>query len=124
MSQFSDKRDEKVVRENTYLLKLEIYNIDRKMKSIIRGIFISIIMYPNFMHFRQKINFKSELETCTLVSGHLKTALNTSVATICKTRNQDLQFKKKLKKYNTDQFLPQGMWLNAEDFVKSSKKAI
>ena len=35
LSQFSDKSDEKVVREKIYLVKLEFYNSDRKMKSII-----------------------------------------------------------------------------------------
>ena len=62
--------------EGIYLLKFEFYNTDRKMKSIFRHIFISVIMHPNFMHFRQKISFKSVLEICTPVSGHLRTALN------------------------------------------------
>ena len=75
LCQFSDKRDEKVVREKTYLLKLEFYNTDRKMKSIIGCIFISIIMHPDFMHFRQKVNFKSALEIFTSVSGHWRTGL-------------------------------------------------
>ena len=74
--QFSDKSDEKVVREKTYLLKLEFYNTDRKMKSIIRCIFISIIMHPNFIHFRQKISFKSALEIFSPVNGHSRTALS------------------------------------------------
>ena len=73
--QFSGKGDEKVVHEKTYLLKLEFYNTDRKMKSIIRCIFISLIMHPNFMHFRQKISFKNALEIFTPVSGQLRTAL-------------------------------------------------
>ena len=57
LSQFSDKSDE-IVREKTYLLKLEFYNTDRKMKSTIRCIFISIITNPNFMHFRPKNKLK------------------------------------------------------------------
>ena len=76
MSQFFDKSDEKVVREKIYLLKLELYNTDRKMKNIIRGIFGSVITHPNFMHFSQKISFKSALEIFTPISGHLRTALN------------------------------------------------
>ena len=77
-SQFSDKREEKVIRENTFLLKLDFCNADRKMKNIIRCIFISIIMHPNFVHFRQKISFKRALENFTPVSGHSKTALITN----------------------------------------------
>ena len=73
LGQFLDKSDEKVVHETTYLLKLKSYNTDRKMKSIIRCIFISIIMLSNFTHFCQKISFKSTLEIFTPVSGHLKT---------------------------------------------------
>ena len=70
LCQFSDKRDEKVVHDKIYLLKFEFYNTDRKMKSTIGCIFISIIMYPNFMCFRQKISFKKRS-----VRGHLRTAL-------------------------------------------------
>ena len=61
--------------DKTYLLALEFYNIDRKMKSIIRYIFISIIMHPNLMHFRRKISFKSALEIFIPVSEHSRTAL-------------------------------------------------
>ena len=68
MNQFSDKRDEKVVREKLCRLKLKIYNTDRKMRSIIRFIFILIIMHSNFMH--QKVSFKSELEIFASVSGN------------------------------------------------------
>ena len=46
------------------------------MKSIINCIFISIIMHPNFMHFRQKISLKNALESFASVSGHLRTALS------------------------------------------------
>ena len=60
-SQFSDKSDEKMAFEKTYWLKLEFYNTDRKMKNIITCVFISISMHPNFVHFRQKISFKSTL---------------------------------------------------------------
>ena len=80
--QFSDKINEKVEREKTYLLKLEFYNTDRKMKSTIRCIFISIVMHPNFMHFREKINFKSALEFFTPVSGHSRTVLRVSMRQI------------------------------------------
>ena len=76
LNQFSDKSDEKVAREETYLLKLKFYNTDRKMKSIVRRIFISKIVHPNFMHFRQKISFKRALEIFIPVSGLLRTALN------------------------------------------------
>ena len=68
----------KLVPEKTYLVKLEFYNTDRKMKSIIRCIFISIIMHPNFMHFRQKISFKSALEIFIPVNGHFRIALKGS----------------------------------------------
>ena len=67
----------KKAREKTYRLKLEFYNADRKMKNIIRLIFISLIMRPIFMHFRQKINFKIALESFSSVSAHLQTAFNT-----------------------------------------------
>ena len=67
------KSDEKMVHEKTYLLKLEFYNTDRKMKSTIRCSFISMIMHPDFMHFRQKISFKNALEIFSPVSGHLRT---------------------------------------------------
>ena len=72
LGQFFDKSDEIVVREKTYLPKLDFYKIDRKMKSIIRCIFISIIMHQNFMPFRQ---FKSALESFPSVNGHLRTVL-------------------------------------------------
>ena len=36
-------------------------------------------MHPNFMHFRQKISFKSVLESFATVSGHLRTALITKL---------------------------------------------
>ena len=36
-------------------------------------------MHPNFMHFRQKISFKTALEIFTTVSGHLKTTLNNKI---------------------------------------------
>ena len=75
---FLIKEIEKVIREKTYLLKLELYNTDRKMKSTIRCILISIIMHPNFTCFHKKISFKSALEMFTPVSGHLRTALNLS----------------------------------------------
>ena len=45
------------------------------MKRIIKFIFISIIMRPNFMHFRQKMNFKSAIDIFAPVNGHLRTAL-------------------------------------------------
>ena len=51
LSQISDKSNEKVAHEKTYWLKLEFCYTDRKMKNIIRRIFSSIIMHPNFMHF-------------------------------------------------------------------------
>ena len=69
-----DKSDGKMVCEKSYQLKLEFYNIDRKMKNVIRPIFISIIMHLNFMHFCQIISFKSALESFTSVNGHLTTA--------------------------------------------------
>ena len=47
----------------------------QKSESIIRCIFVSIIMHSNFMHFRQKISFKNALQIFTLVTGHLRTAL-------------------------------------------------
>ena len=50
--------------------------LTEKMKSIIRCIFISINMCPNFMHFRQKISFKSALEIFNPVSGHSRIVLN------------------------------------------------
>ena len=64
----------KVALMGIYRLKLEFYNTDRKMKNILRHIFISIIMRPNFMHCRQKISFKSALESFASNSWHLKTA--------------------------------------------------
>ena len=75
LRQFSDNYDEKVAREKTYLLKLKFDNTDRKMKRIIKRIFISIVMHPNLLHFRQKISFKSALEILTPVSRHLRIAL-------------------------------------------------
>ena len=65
---FSDKSGERMVREKTYRLKLEFYNTDRKMKSIIRRVFFSIIMHLNFMHFRLKVSFKSTLKSFPSVS--------------------------------------------------------
>ena len=65
-----------MVSEKTYPLKLAFYNTDRKIKNIIRRIFNSIIMHPNFMHFRQKIRFTSALENFTPVNGYLRTDLN------------------------------------------------
>ena len=62
-----------------FVLKFEFYNTDRKMKRTIRCIFISIIMHPNFMCFRQKISFKSALKIFTPVSGHLRTALTCTI---------------------------------------------
>ena len=81
MSLFGLKEWKSGTREN-YLLKLEFYNANRKIKRIIRCIFISIIMHPNLMHFHQKINFKSVLEIFTPVSGHLRTALMYKVGVI------------------------------------------
>ena len=72
-SQFLDKSDEKIIREKIYLLKLEFYNTHRKMKTIIKRTFISIIRHPNFMHFRPKISFKKSLEIFTSNSEHLRT---------------------------------------------------
>ena len=59
--------------EKTYRLKLEFYNTVRKMKNFIERIFISMTMHPNFMHFRQKISFKSALKSFASVNGHLRT---------------------------------------------------
>ena len=83
MRKFSDKRDEKEARKKTYRLKLEFYNTDKKMKNIIRLIFISMIMHPNFMHFRQKISFKCALEIFTPVNGYLRTASRKYVQVKC-----------------------------------------
>ena len=77
LSQFSDKSGEKVVHDKIYMLKFEFYNTDRKMKSTIKCIFISIIVHPNFMNFRQNISFKSAIEIFTAISGYLRTALKT-----------------------------------------------
>ena len=57
-------------------LKIVFYNTDRKVKSITKRIFISVIMHPNFMHFPQKTSFKSALESFASVDGHLRTALS------------------------------------------------
>ena len=65
-----------MVREKTYLLKLEFYITDRKMKSISRCIFVYIILHTNFMHFLQKVICNSALEIFTSVSGQLRTALS------------------------------------------------
>ena len=73
---FRIKVMKKKIRLKTDLLKLEFYNSDRKMRSTIRCIFISIIMHPNFLYFCQKVSFKSELEIFTPVSKHSKIALN------------------------------------------------
>ena len=42
-------------------------------------------MHPNFVHFHQKISFKSTLEIFTPVSGHLRIALryNISCVSLC-----------------------------------------
>ena len=51
-SQFSDKSEEKVAREKNLSAETRVlHNTDRKMKDIIRRIFASIIMHPNFIHF-------------------------------------------------------------------------
>ena len=71
LGQFSNKRDEKVVCKKTYLLKLEFYNTERKMKNIIRRIYTLIIMNPNFMHFCQKISSKRALGSFISVSEYL-----------------------------------------------------
>ena len=65
-----------------YWLNLEFYNTDRKMKNIIWRIFISIIMHPNFMHLRHKINFKIVLESFVSVSGHLRTVLKVEITAV------------------------------------------
>ena len=75
LSQFLDKSDKKVVHEKTHLLKLKFYNADRKMKIIIWGIFISVIMYQNFMHFHQKTSFKRALEFFYSSQWGLRTVL-------------------------------------------------
>ena len=54
LSQFSNKRDEKVVRKKTYRLKDDVYNTDKKIKNIIIRVFISTIIPPNFMHLYKK----------------------------------------------------------------------
>ena len=52
------------------------------MKHIIRRIFNSISMYPNFMYFRQKIFFKSALESFASVSAHMRTALKSELFSV------------------------------------------
>ena len=39
-------------------------------------------MHPNFMHFRQKLSFKSALEFFNPVSEHLRTALKELAETL------------------------------------------
>ena len=39
-------------------------------------------MHPNFMFFRQKINFESSIEIFTPVGGLLRTALNSEMLQI------------------------------------------
>ena len=63
------------MRENLSAQTRAFCNTGRKTKNSIRRIFISIIMHPNFMQFRQKISFKTALEIFTPVSEHLRTAL-------------------------------------------------
>ena len=66
-------------REKTHQPKLKFYNADRKMKNIITlCIFTSVIMHPNFMHFRLKNSFKSfkALENFASLNGHSRIALS------------------------------------------------
>ena len=49
------------------------------MKSIIRYIFISIIIHPNFMHLHKNLNFKSALESFASVSGLLRNSLKSLI---------------------------------------------
>ena len=44
-------------------LKLWPYSIDRIMENVIRHIFTSVVMVPNFINFRPKIGFESVLVT-------------------------------------------------------------
>ena len=77
---FRIMRDKKVKREKRHLLKLEFYNANRKMKGIISCVFISIIMHPNFMHFRQKMSFKIALQIFNSVCVHLRTSLKATIS--------------------------------------------
>ena len=45
---------------------LNVYYFDRKVKNAIRFIFTSVVMPLKFIHFRQKIDFKSNLENFVL----------------------------------------------------------
>ena len=62
LSHFSNKSEEKFACE-TYRLKLEFYNTNRKIKNVNRRIFNSIIMHPNSMNFCHKSKLKSALES-------------------------------------------------------------
>ena len=44
-------------------------------------------MHPNFMHIRQKINFKKALEFFTPVNGHLRTALRVILEKVRRKKN-------------------------------------
>ena len=61
--------------ENAHYLKIEFYCINRKINKVIRCIFTLIVIYIDFMHFRQKINFKIVFESFPSVSGYLKNSL-------------------------------------------------
>ena len=70
-----DFRIKAMKKWNFWKVKLEFYNTDRKVKSTIRCIFMSIIIHRYFMHFYQKTTIKSALEIFTPICGHLKTIL-------------------------------------------------
>ena len=80
--QLSNKNTEKVALAKTYRLRLEFNNIDRQTENVIRRNFILTITHTNFMHFRQKISFKSALESYASFSGHLRTALRNMIGIV------------------------------------------
>ena len=74
--QFSYIKSEKVACLESHCLKFGSDYICRKNeKNVIRRIFSSIVIPANFIHFRQRIGFKSALGNFSLLSGLMRTAL-------------------------------------------------
>ena len=68
---FRKKGYEKIERETAHCLKRIFHFTNRKMKNIIKVIFIPIAIHPNTKHFPRKTIDKSALESFVLISGHL-----------------------------------------------------
>ena len=58
------------------------------MENVIRCIFTSVVMLPNFIHFRPKIGFKNTLESSYFTQRPFERSLKRLVSKKIDTRNQ------------------------------------